>query len=326
MDESSFIGLLSIGDLQRAIIKNLSVHEKIQSLLRIDQLYVDESSSFESIKSIMIEHRMEFCPVIDANKKIKQIYFWEDLFPNRDILISKPLGLPLVVMAGGMGTRLYPLTKVLPKPLLPIGDKSILEEIIDRFKKFDCCELHLSLNYKSELVQKYLESSCLDINVNYYVEDMPLGTAGALSLMKDSIHGPFFVTNCDILIDEDYSVIFDYHRSNKNDMTIVSAIKNMPISYGTLETNSDGILIGMSEKPEFTFQINTGMYIMESHIFQFIPIGSYYQMNQLIEELIRRHCKVGVFPVSPNSWKDIGEMHLFTGLINKRNMPIDGIT
>lgn len=318
LNDSKYEGLVSIGDIQRAILKNISFETLISQIIIEDKIIANENTKFDEIKSMMIEHRMEFCPVISKENDILNIHFWEDLFPNTDRKRFKSLELPVVIMAGGLGKRLEPLTKVLPKPLIPINDKSILEEIINRFLKYDCKQIHLSLNYKADFIKFYMKSLPLPAELFFYVEEIPLGTGGSLSLMK-SINSTFFVTNCDILVDEDYSNILDFHRSNEHEITIVSAIKNYQIAYGTLETNECGILTKLCEKPELAFQINTGMYILEPHLLKEIPENQFFPLTNLIENLISSGRKVGVFPVQENSWVDIGEMHLLNRVLEKNN-------
>ena len=213
---------------------------------------------------------------------------------------------PVVIMAGGLGTRLKPLTNVLPKPLIPIGEKTIIEEIFDRFGKHGCENFYISVNYKSDLIEYYLNNQHLPYALHFFKESQPMGTAGSLSLLKGKLNQTFFVSNCDILIEQDYSEILAYHRSNKNEITVVAALKHFPIAYGTIETGKNGKLIKLVEKPELTFKINSGMYILEPHLLEEIPGNELFHITQLIDKVLERKGNVGVFPVSDKSWKDIG--------------------
>ncbi len=215
-------------------------------------------------------------------------------------------------MAGGKGTRLKPLTNVIPpKPLIPIGNKTIIEEIMDRFVDVGCNDFHISVNYKAETIKHYFKQlNHKDYIIDYFQEKTPpLGTAGSLFLVKNKIRTTFFVSNCDIIIDEDYSEILKYHRDNKNELTVVSALKHYPpIAYGTIETTEGGVLTKLVEKPELTFQINSGMYILEPpHLLNEIPENKFFHITQLIENIQKRNGKVGVFPISEGSWTDIGD-------------------
>jgi NDP-sugar pyrophosphorylase family protein len=139
-----------------------------------------------------------------------------------------------------------------------------------------------------------------------------MGTAGSLSLLKNKINKTFFVSNCDIIIEQDYSEILNYHQENKNEITVVAALKNYPIPYGIIESGEFGQLLELKEKPEITFKINSGMYILEPHLLKEIPSGSFFHITQLIEKIKRRNGKIGVFPVSEKSWIDMGELDTFT--------------
>jgi NDP-sugar pyrophosphorylase family protein len=210
-------------------------------------------------------------------------------------------------MAGGKGTRLRPLTNVFPKPLLPINEKTIIEDIMDRFVGVGCNEFHISVNYKAQTIKDYFVNlNNSEYSIDYFEEDKPLGTAGSMFLIKDKIHTTFFVSNCDILIDQDLSEIYEYHKSNKNKITIVSAMKNYKIPYGTIETSENGLLKSMDEKPELIFQINTGMYILEPEMLDLIPNNEFFHITELIEKVRKSGENVGVFPIGENSWQDIG--------------------
>jgi len=253
---------------------------------------------------------MELCPVVDGEGVIVNIHFWEDLFNHSVMSPRTRFELPVVIMAGGLGMRLRPLTQVLPKPLIPIGNRSIIEEIIDSFAEHGCRDFHISLNYKAELIRFYLDNLQLPVSLNYHIEEEPLGTGGSLSLMKGKINTSFFVSNCDILVSQDYSEIVDYHRDSSNEITLVSAIRQFPIPYGTLETDSEGKLTSILEKPELTFKINTGMYLLEPNLLDEIPEKTFYPITNLIDKLLNEGRRVGVFPISEMSWKDIGEPSL----------------
>lgn len=313
----SFLALLSIGDIQRAIIKNISLDTCISEILRAQNTLSKESEPFDVIKQRMLEYRTECMPVIDDAGKLVNVFFWDDVF-IKQAKISKPLAnLPVIIMAGGKGTRLKPITNILPKPLIPIGEKTIVEEIMDRFCKVGCSNFHFSVNYRAEMIKHYFDTLNSDeYNISYFQEDKPLGTAGSMSLLKDKINSTFFVSNCDILIDQDITEIHDYHTKNNNELTIVAALKHYKIPYGTLETVEDGMLESISEKPEIVFKINTGFYILEPHLLNEIPEDTFFHITELIEQIKQRGGKVGVFPISEKSWVDIGDWKEYLGSIN----------
>jgi len=305
--QGKFYSLLSIGDIQRAIIKNIPLETEVIHILRSSIEVADIDDDPEKVRSRMFKDRTELMPILDKDGNLADVYFWENIFPEKNFIQNKQLNLPVVIMAGGKGTRLKPLTNVLPKPLIPIGEKTILEDIMDRFLNVGCNEFLISLNYKAEVIKHYLETlQNRDYKISYFQEENPSGTAGSLHLIKDKIHSTFFLSNCDILIDQDYSEIYNYHKENHNSITLVAALKHMKIPYGILETADNGKLTTITEKPEFTFKINSGMYILEPELLREIPENRIFHITELIANIIKRKGKVGVFPVSEGSWKDIG--------------------
>lgn len=316
VEEKQFHGLLSAGDIQRAIIRNQPLDTPVLDVLRKDIRVGRVTDSFEDIRNMMLKFRMELCPVIDAGNEIVEIHFWEDVFRSSEKAEVIPFNVPVVIMAGGFGTRLRPLTNVIPKPMVPIGEKTMLEEIFDRFGKHGCDQFYISVNYKSELIRFYLESSNLPYKIEYFQEPEPMGTAGSLTLLKGKLKERFFVNNCDILIEQDYSEILNYHIEQNNEITLVAALKTYSIPYGTIETGENGQLTDLKEKPDLTFKINSGMYLLEPHLLDDIPEGRFFHITDLIELVRKRGGKVGVFPVSEKSWKDVGEWPEYLKLIH----------
>lgn len=307
VDGDCFRNMLSIGDIQRAIIKGVSMDCQVKEILRNKTNVASVHQNSDEIKQYIIEHKNEFMPVIDDEKHIVDVIFWDDLFHTRVGRRTEEFRLPVIIMAGGQGTRLRPLTNVLPKPLIPIGEQTMLEDIMDRFVECGCHDFYVSVNYKADVIKRYMDN--LDkpqYHISYFQENKPLGTAGSLHLLKDKIKDTFFVSNCDIIIDEDYGEILKYHRENHNEITVVAAIKNMAIPYGTLETKEEGLLSDIKEKPEYTFMINTGMYVLEPHLINEIPKDEFYHITFLIERLMKAGRRVGVYPINEGSWTDIG--------------------
>lgn len=303
-----YIGLLSVGDIQRAIIRNVSLDSKVETILRKQNRVARPDDSKESVRKLMIEFRTECMPVVDEENNLVDVYFWEDEFTESIVVDDSKLSIPVVIMAGGFGSRLKPLTNIIPKPLVPIGEKPIVEIIIDRFNKIGVTEFHLSVNYKHEMIRYYFDHLPeKNYSVNYFMEDKPLGTAGSIYLIKDILKSTFFVSNCDILIDQDYRDIYRYHADSGNEITLVGSLKHYKIPYGTLETGEGGQLLSMREKPEITYMINSGMYVLEPSVLKDIPDNTFFHITELIEKVKARGGKVGVFPVSEKSWFDIGE-------------------
>lgn len=313
-----FMGVLSVGDIQRAIIRNISLDSPIKSILRKNFKTATVDYSKEEIKSLMVADRMECLPILNSDGSLCNVVMWEDILHKNDIFPIFKFNLPVVIMAGGQGTRLKPLTNIIPKPLIPIGEKTFIEDIMDRFTQYGSSDFYVSVNYKADVIKNYFKTldNC-QYNVNYFQEDKPLGTAGSLSLLRDKIHSTFFVTNCDVIINEDYSHILKYHKENHNELTVVAALKNYPIAYGVLHTKEDGLLDSIVEKPDVTFKINTGVYILEPGLLNELPDDEFYHITFLIEKLIKENRRVGVFPVSEKSWIDVGNWNEYLKLINQ---------
>lgn len=319
-EEGRFFSLLSIGDIQRAIIANVSIESPISNILRDKVNVAHATDNREDIIAHMKEHRNDFMPIVDNDNNIVDIIFWEDVSMYKENSVREHFNLPVVIMAGGKGTRLRPLTNVLPKPLIPIGEQTMMEDIMDRFVECGCKDFYVSVNYKADFIRHYFDNFSKPLyHIEYFQEDKPLGTAGSLHLLKDRINSTFFVSNCDIIIDEDYSEILRFHHDNKNEITVVAALKNYSIPYGTLETGDGGQLLSLHEKPELTYKINTGMYILEPHLINEIPSDRLYHITFLIEKLICENRKVGVFPINEGSWTDIGNWDEYMKYIRKDN-------
>ncbi len=305
-----YYSLVSIGDIQRAIIRNYALDTPIKDILRESRKIrvAREGDGEEKIRRTMLEHKTEFMPVIDQEGELVDIYFWGDIMEEERPDSQERLDVPIVIMAGGKGTRLKPITDIIPKALVPIADKPMIQRIVDRFQAVGGSRFIFSVNYKEEMIRQYFQSQePINYDIEYIKEDEPLGTAGSLYMLKGKVQGSFFVSNCDILIDEDYREIFRYHRENENEMTLVAALKHYSIPYGTIETSEGGVLQEIREKPELNIWVNSGMYVLESHLLEEIPENQFYNITQLIESVRKRDGRIGVFPVSEKSWLDIGE-------------------
>jgi dTDP-glucose pyrophosphorylase len=308
VDDECYHGLVSAGDIQRAIIANKSLDTPVIDVLRKEGVKVaHEADDFESIKKLMLKYRTEFMPVLNHGGELVDVHFWEDVFSSGKPELDQ-IDLPVVIMAGGKGTRLKPFSNILPKPLFPLGDKTIVETIMDKFHDVGCHRFFFSVNHKADFIKSYFDQlENPNYAIDYFKEDQPLGTAGSLHLIKKQMNETFFVSNCDIVIDADYSEILKYHREQANEITMVVSLKHIKIPYGTVETGEGGQVTSLIEKPELTYMINAGLYILEPHVLKEIPEDSFYHITDLIEAIRVRGGKVGAFPISEKSWCDIGE-------------------
>ncbi len=307
MEEDRFEGLLTIGDIQRAIIKNVGLNEPISSILDREKIYGYTNEGSSVVREKMRGLRAEVMPILNENGVLVDVWFWNDIFNKQEPDLRKKIDLPVVIMAGGKGTRLKPLTNVIPKPLVPVGDKSILEVIMDQFESIGCTKFYMSVNYKSDMMRYYLDQLEHRYDIEFFEEPKPLGTIGSVSLLKGRISTPFFVSNCDSINEQDYRDVYDYHLENHNDMTIVTMVKSFRIPYGVIETGANGLMTALKEKPEQTYQVNTGVYILNPDLIEEIPEGEFYHITNLMEKVQQRGGRVGCFPESEHSWHDMGE-------------------
>jgi NDP-sugar pyrophosphorylase family protein len=256
----------------------------------------------------MFERNIGCVPAVDDHDQIVELLFWESVFKDSGKRKPiTPIHLPVVIMAGGQGTRLDPFTRILPKPLIPLGDKTVIEHIIESFLKFGVSTFYLSVNHKSKIIKSYFEELHPPYVIEYIQEDKPLGTAGSLRYLRDQLAGSFIVTNCDIIIDADYAELIDFHDKSNNDITIVGSLKNYHIPYGICEIVNGGTLARITEKPEYNFLVNTGMYVLRAETLRLIPKDEIFHMTHLIEKVKETGGKVAVFPVSDKAWLDTGE-------------------
>lgn len=304
-EDNKLKAVLTDGDIRRWILKSGDLSAPIKEIANYSPKYITETERYKA-KRLMKKYSISSIPVVSIEGEVKSIIFWNDL--DMSSVEKKPsLDIPVVIMAGGLGTRLYPYTKILPKPLIPIGDIPIVERIINRFKGFGCNEYYLTVNYKKNMIKAYFEEVVKNYNIYYIEEDKPLGTGGSLYYLKDKIKSTFFVSNCDILIDSDYEAMYDYHKENKNFITMICAVKNMVIPYGVVNLNNEGNIQSMVEKPEYSFLTNTGMYIIEPEALQLIKEDTFIHLPDIAKECMDKGMKVGVYPITERAWMDMGQ-------------------
>jgi len=301
------LGVLSDGDVRRWILAGRSLDEPVSAAMNPNPRVVRDGAPRSEVEALMLEHKIEVVPVLDAEGAILSSVRWTEFF--EDTAVQHPrLEMPVVIMAGGQGTRLAPYTSILPKPLVPVGDKPVIEHIMDRFATYGCDRFLVSLNYKANLIKAYLADEALPYSIEFVDEERALGTAGSLSLMRDRLDGPFFVTNCDVLVDADYAGIARHHRDSGNLVTIVASVKHVTIPYGVCEIADGGRLTAMTEKPQFDFLVSTGFYVMEPGVLADIPGDTFFHITELLDGYLRDGKPVGVYPVSEKSWMDIGQI------------------
>ncbi len=305
--EERLIGVITDGDVRRWLIKTGDLQETVEKIMNRNPkvIYYKE---IKTAKERMEKYCITALPVVDTQDHITDIVFKEAKDVIAEIEGKKALrGIPVVIMAGGKGTRLYPYTKILPKPLIPIGDIPIMERIINVFRRYGVQEFYATVNYKKSMIKSYFAENMGNFSLQYVEEDQPLGTAGSLSLIEEQFSTPLIVTNCDILIHADYADIFQYHQKTGNELTMVTALKNIVVPYGVIHSNGNGRIDSMEEKPRLSYFVNTGMYILNPELLQEIPDGTCFHMTDLASQLLKEGRKVGMYPISEDSFLDMGE-------------------
>ena len=225
-------------------------------------------------------------------------------------------------MAGGLGTRMRPFTNIFPKPMLPINDKTMIEVVIEQFIKFNLKNFIFTINYKSDLLSPYLKNLSKKIKINYKIikEKQRLGTAGSLKFFKKKIKSDFFVTNCDTILKANLNEVYEFHKHNKNDITIVAAIKNETIPYGILKVNKKQNFTKIYEKPNNSYMVNTGVYVLNPKILKHIPSKEeIFDMNQLILLCKEKKCKIKVFLIDGDLWHDVGQITNYQKFVSQEN-------
>lgn len=303
--EERLIGALSDGDIRRWLIKTGDLKAPAVRAMNNDPKFVSEQNEADATK-LMHENYISAIPVVDHQMHVIRVVDNKVKKPNK---ASKKLqGVPVVMMAGGKGTRLYPYTKILPKPLIPVGDKPIAELIIESFCEYGCSDYYLIVNHKKNMIKAYFGELEADYHVHFVDEDIPLGTGGGVSLLKGIIKDTFILTNCDNIVEDDYSKIYEYHKEHKNLITMICSLKNFSIPYGVVNLANEGTIKSMEEKPTFSFFTNTGCYIVEPEVINDIPEGTFMGFPDMIEKYRSEGKNVGVYPISENAWLDMGEM------------------
>ena len=265
-----------------------------------------EKYTTDEAKKLLLDLKLDLIPVVQENHLVVDYVTWSSMGGKSQQKKSLK-GVPVVIMAGGKGSRMEPFTKVLPKPLLPVRGKPIIEHIIERFTDLACTDFHLTVNYKSRILKAYFEELQPDYRVHFVDEQEPLGTAGSLRFLDGQFNQPFFVTNCDIIIKADYTSIYEFHKEGGFNVTLVASAKEYVIPYGTCELNHEGHLSHISEKPKYDFLINTGLYVLNPDILKLIPKNKIFHITNLIQAAKNLGKKAGVFPIDDDDWIDVGQ-------------------
>jgi dTDP-glucose pyrophosphorylase len=318
--ESRLLGSLTDGDVRRWILSDGDLKAQAHRICNPSPYVVHEGYDLEAVRADMLDRNIGCVPVLGPARQIVQLLFWKEIFQGSPA--GKPKGrldLPVVIMAGGRGTRLEPFTSILPKPLIPVGGRTIIEIIIDQFRPYGVDRFFLSVNYKSKIIKSFFEELAPAYSIEYLEEKEPRGTAGGLRPLLASAAESIVVTNCDIVIQADYAELAAFHSANHYDLTLVASLKDYHIPYGVCEIESGGSLARITEKPQYSFLVNTGMYVVRRDRLGLIPEHDPCDMPDFMRLIKEAGGRVGVFPISENAWVDTGEWTEYRKAIDHLN-------
>ncbi len=299
---NELLGIITDGDIRRFILAGGQLTESCEAAANKSPKTV-KVGEFAKAKLIFEQVDASAVPVVDNDNNLVDLYL-----DRAEEQQTSKVNLPVVIMAGGLGTRLYPYTKILPKPLIPVGELPIIEHIINKFNGFGCDNFYLIVNHRKEMIKAYLNEGEKPYNLNYVDEDTPLGTAGGLSLLKGKVNGSFFLTNCDTLIDADYANIYKEHKEKGNIITVVTAFKHIVIPYGVITLSDVGEISDFSEKPKIDVLTNTGFYLVEPVVIDELKENFNTSMPEIIDRYRAKGEKVGVYPIREDAFMDMGQL------------------
>ncbi len=296
------INTVTDGDIRRSILLGMNLDTPIDKILNLSNkkpVTASIGTERDAILDLMQEKGIHQMPLLDDNGCVVELITLDDLLPNQT------LPLQAMIMAGGYGTRLHPLTQSLPKPLLPIGDRPIMEFIITQLRQTGIRRVNISTHFESEkIIEHFGDGNKFGVEINYVTESSPLGTAGAVGLMEPSTE-PLLVINGDILTQVNFKALLSYHKEHGADITVAVRKYDLKVPYGVIKCNGSYVQ-EIDEKPEYSFFINAGIYLLQPTVRRYIPNGQCLDMTDLIKLLIQDGRSVASFPVV-EYWLDIGQ-------------------
>ncbi len=314
--DERFRGTLTDGDLRRIILSGVDLAEPIGERFNSRCSWVraaDEANV--NFRDIFAAKRIRVIPVIGEDGKVVK-YRTSDEF----IAGERKCGLEgtdVVIMAGGKGTRMAPFTDILPKPLVPVGNKTIIEKIMDAFGEYGASRFHLTINYKAELMKAYFAELESPYSFVFLREKEFLGTASSLLLLPEDISQTFIVSNCDILVQADYADLLEFHRRSGAALTVVSSMHHHTIPYGVVRFRDGGKVEAIDEKPEYSMPINTGVYILDKKCLELIEPGKLFHMTHLIEKLLQNGWGVMTYLINEGRYIDIGQWEEYRNALER---------
>ena len=304
VDGEQLLGTITDGDIRRAFLKGQGLNDTIERLFNPAPITCRTDQPREDVLQMALAKGIKQIPMTDEDGRLVGIEFVDDYLR----VSEKPN--PVVLMAGGLGTRLRSLTVDTPKPMLTVGSKPILETIIGNFARHGFRNFYLSVNYKAEKIRDYFrDGKRFGVRISYLTEEKRLGTAGALSLLPEGIQEPIIIMNGDLLTSVNFEHLLNYHLVAGADATMCVRDYEFQIPYGVVHTQG-ATISSIIEKPKQQFYVNAGVYVLNPEILSFIPKDAFFDMPQLFQDLIALGKKTCSFPIK-EYWMDIGQPNDF---------------
>ncbi|MCI6298701.1 MAG: nucleotidyltransferase family protein [Campylobacter sp.] len=299
-DDGLLLGMLSDGDIRRALLKGMSLDDSITSIINRDPVVANINDTKERILELANEKKLHQIPIISNGKLI-------GIQDIREFLAPKNKPNKVILMVGGLGTRLRPLTNDVPKPMLDVGNKPILHTIVENFAKYGYTDIIMCVNYKSEIIKEYFgNGDKFGVKIEYVLESVRMGTAGALSLLQKRPKDDFFVMNGDLLTNVNFEYLHEYHKDSNACASICVRKYEMQVPYGVVNVRANKVT-SIEEKPTQSFFVSAGIYMFSPIVLDFIPKGVFYDMPTLFGELLKQGFAVYPFFIR-EYWLDIGKM------------------
>ena len=317
---NKLLGTLSDGDIRSALLKNYNLDDKINKIFNNNSKFIlKKDLSEEKLKNLFLKKDFDIIPIVQNNRKVIDVTYWSKVF-NSEKKINEvrnfKLDVPVVIMAGGEGTRMKPFTNVLPKPLIPINDKPVVEHIMDKFRMQGISNFIFTINHKAKIIKAYFKELKSKNKIRFINEKTPLGTAGSLKVLQNKINNSFFVINCDTIVNIDYKDLYDFHEKKKNMITIMASAKEHIIPYGVCNLGTSGQFKNIKEKPKINFLASSGIYVVHPSVLRLIPKNKRFDFPELVVAAKRKKIKIGVFPIDDNSWADVGQWSEYKKTLN----------
>jgi len=311
-NNKKLLGTITDGDIRKSILKNSNLERPIITIYnnRPIKVYKDKINEHQ-IKKILKINKFEIIPIVNNNEILVGVYSWDQFF-DITTAYSTANHLDIVIMAGGKGTRLAPLTSKFPKALMPVGGKPMISRIIEKYHMYGFNFFYISVHYQKRLLKSTILKQFKinkNLNFDFINEDKPSGTIGAIANINlNKFSDPLIVTNCDTIISDNIEDIVNKHIKDNHDMTMLITEKTFDNPYGEVIVNNKNFLLEVKEKPKLNFLVNVGFYIINKRTLKLIPKKKYFDATDLIKKAKSKNMKIMTHKISNNSWIEIGKM------------------